>query len=97
MLSEDQFMERTPDLVAKIRKMREAALREMDKFTRVADYDVRHVVGQKPKELLSANQVAAKHPAVQKPAKVSVRPASNQAALEFPPAPIASDEGEEGA
>ena len=48
MLNEDQYMERTPDLVAKVRKMREAAEKEMNRFTRVADYDVRRVVGQKP-------------------------------------------------
>ena len=49
MPKEDQYMERTPDLIAKVRKLREAAQHEMDKFTRVADYDVRRVVGQKPK------------------------------------------------
>jgi len=41
MLNEDQYMERTPDLVARIRKLREAAEKEMDRFTRVSDYDVR--------------------------------------------------------
>jgi hypothetical protein len=46
MQSEDQYLDRTPDLVAKVRAMREAADREMDRFTRVADYDVRRVVGQ---------------------------------------------------
>jgi hypothetical protein len=51
MLNEDQYMDRTPDLVAKVRKLREAVEREMNKFTRVADYDVRRVVGQKPKAL----------------------------------------------
>ncbi len=49
MASEDQYMERTPDLVAKIRAMREAADKQMNRFTRVADYDVRRVVGQMPK------------------------------------------------
>lgn len=50
MLSEDQYLDRTPDLVAKVRKMREAAEKEMNRFTRAADYDVRRVVGRKPKE-----------------------------------------------
>ena len=45
MHTEDQYLDRTPDLVAKVRAMREAADREMDRFTRVADYDVRRVVG----------------------------------------------------
>jgi len=49
MLSEDQYMERTPDLVAKIRKLRETAEKEMNRFTRLADYDVRRVVGHGPK------------------------------------------------
>ncbi len=31
MLNEDQYMERTPDLVAKVRKMREAAEKEMNR------------------------------------------------------------------
>ena len=52
MLNEDQYMDRTPDLVAKVRKMREAAEKEMNRFTSVADYDVRRVVGQKPKGAL---------------------------------------------
>ncbi|WP_260705109.1 hypothetical protein [Edaphobacter flagellatus] len=47
MLNEDQYMERTPDLIAKVRQMREAAEKEMNRFTRLADYDVRRVVGQK--------------------------------------------------
>lgn len=47
MLNEDQYMERTPDLIAKVRQMREAAEKEMNRFTRLADYEVRRVVGQK--------------------------------------------------
>jgi hypothetical protein len=48
MLNEDQYMERTSDLIAKVRQMREAAEKEMNRFTRLADYDMRRVVGQKP-------------------------------------------------
>ena len=47
MLNEDQYTERTPDLIAKVRQMREAAEKEMNRFTRLADYDVRRVIGQK--------------------------------------------------
>jgi hypothetical protein len=47
MLNEDQYMERTSDLITKVRQMREAAEKEMNRFTRLADYDVRRVVGQK--------------------------------------------------
>jgi hypothetical protein len=42
-------MERNPDLVSKIRALREATEKEMNRFTRVADYDVRRVVGHGPK------------------------------------------------
>jgi hypothetical protein len=59
MASEDQYMERTPDLVAKIRAMREAADKQMNRFTRVADYDVRRVVGQKKSSTKSANTQTA--------------------------------------
>ena len=45
MLNEDQYLERTPDLVAKVRAMRKVAEKEMNRFTRVADYDLRRVVG----------------------------------------------------
>ncbi len=54
MQNEDQYMERTPDLIAKVRQMREAAEKEMNRFTRLADYDVRRVVGQKPADNVQA-------------------------------------------
>ncbi|HVB55488.1 MAG TPA: hypothetical protein VNE63_03520 [Candidatus Acidoferrales bacterium] len=47
MLNEDQYMERTSDLIVKVRQMRKAAEKEMNRFTRLADYDVRRVAGQK--------------------------------------------------
>jgi len=47
MQNDDQYMERTPDLIGKVRQMREAAEKEMNRFIRLADYDVRRVVGQK--------------------------------------------------
>ncbi len=34
MQNDDQYMERTPDLIAKVRQMREAAEKEMNRFTR---------------------------------------------------------------
>ena len=51
MQSEDQYLDRTPDLVAKVRAMREATDREMDHFTRMADYEVRRVVGHHPSSI----------------------------------------------
>ena len=44
---QDQYDDRTPDLIERIRKMRDAAQREMDKFGNPADYDTRKIVGQK--------------------------------------------------
>jgi hypothetical protein len=45
MHDDDQYLDRTPDLVARVRAMREVAQKEMDRFTCVSDYDVRCVVG----------------------------------------------------
>jgi hypothetical protein len=45
MHDDDQYLDRTPDLVARVRAMREVAQKQMDRFSRVSDYDVRSVVG----------------------------------------------------
>ena len=44
---QDHYDDRTPDLIERIRKMRDAAQREMDKFGNPADYDMRKIAGQK--------------------------------------------------
>jgi hypothetical protein len=49
MHTEDSALERTLDLVKKIRALRDQAQKEMDRFTDAGDYDVRRVVGRKPK------------------------------------------------
>jgi len=49
MHTDDSHIERTPDLVAKIRALRQQAEKEMDRFTGADDYDVRRVTGRKPK------------------------------------------------
>ena len=49
MHTEDSPLERTPDLVAKIRALRQQAEKDMERFTNVADYDVRRVTGRKPR------------------------------------------------
>ena len=90
MQTEDQYLDRTPDLVAKVRAMREAADREMDRFTRVADYDVRHVVGQGPK----ASPVS---PAVERPKRSVAKSAPAQTSIEFAPAPAERADDGEGA
>lgn len=70
MLNEDQYMERTPDLIAKVRQMREAAEKEMNRFTRLADYDVRRVVGQKTPD---APEPAMSQAAIEFPANATQR------------------------
>jgi hypothetical protein len=87
MQSEDQYLDRTPDLVAKVRAMREAAEKEMNRFTRVSDYDVRRVVGQGPTPAPVSVETIAAPPASERPKKSAAKSASVQPALEFPPAP----------
>ncbi|MBB6146751.1 hypothetical protein HNQ77_004732 [Silvibacterium bohemicum] len=90
MQSEDQYLDRTPDLVAKVRAMREAADREMDRFTCVADYDVRRIVGHGPK----APPVS---PAVERPKRSVAKSAPAQTSIEFAPAPAERADDGEGA
>jgi hypothetical protein len=94
MLNEDQYLDRTPDLVAKVRRMREAAEKEMNRFTRVADYDVRRVVGHGPKPALVSSETVSPSPASERPKKFAAKSASAQASLEFAPAP--REHGENG-
>lgn len=96
MLSEDQYMERTPDLIGKIREMREVAEKEMNKFTRVADYDVCRVVGQKPKASQVSEETPEPPPANERTKKLAAKSATAQASIEFSPAPaVRSDHGED--
>ena len=95
MQSEDQYAERTPDLVTKIRAMREAAEKEMNRFTRVADYDVRRVVGQKPKTSQVPEGTPLPPPANERTKKSAAMP-TTQTSIEFLPAPaVRSDHGED--
>ena len=93
MHTEDQYLDRTPDLVAKVRAMREAADREMDRFTRVADYDVRRVVGQGPKASPVSGETASPPPAAERPKKS----ATTQTSMAFAPAPSERADDGEGA
>ncbi len=97
MASEDQYMERTPDLVAKIRAMREAADKQMNRFTRVADYDVRRVVGQLPNALPVSDGTVLPSPPANRQRKASAKSANTQTAIDFAPAPpVRGDDGEAG-
>ena len=94
MLSEDQYLERTPDLVAKVRALREAAEKEMNRFTRVADYDVRHVVGQKPKASPHSLETAPPSHVGARPKKPAAKSATAQTSIEF--APASAERGDDG-
>jgi hypothetical protein len=94
MQTDDPF-ERAPDLVSNIRILREAAEREMNKFTNVADYDVRRVVGQKPKAQRKEGAAPPSTPANGRAKRKPARPSSNQAVIEFSPAPVQSGNQEE--
>ena len=97
MQSEDQYAERTPDLVAKVRAMREAAEKEMNRFTRVADYDARRVVGHKPKASPVSVETVPPSPAVERPKKSAAKSSTNQTSIEFMSAPAECGEDSEGA
>jgi hypothetical protein len=97
MLSEDQYLDRTPDLVAKVRAMREAAEKLMNRFTRVADYDVRRVVGQKPKASPVSGETVLPSLAVERPRRSTAKSASAQTSIEFAAAPAERGDDSEGA
>jgi hypothetical protein len=97
MHTEDQYLDRTPDLVAKVRAMREAADKEMDRFSCVADYDVRRVAGHGPKASpVSADTVPPSPPEV-RPKRSTSKSAAAQTSMEFAPAPVERGEDGEGA
>lgn len=97
MQSEDQYLDRTPDLVAKIRAMREAAEKQMNRFTSVADYDVRRVVGHAPKTAPVSDETVVPSPAPKRTKKAATKSATDQVSMEFPPAPAECDDDGEDA
>ena len=94
MLNEDQYMERTPDLVTKVRAMREAAEKQMNRFTRVADYDARRVVGHGPKSAPVSVEPGSPAPSVERLKRSAEKSSTAQTAIEFIPAP--AERGDDG-
>jgi hypothetical protein len=98
MLDHDSpYDDRSPDLIARVRKMREAAERRMNAFGKIADYDVRRVVCHKSQASQQAAEVIAVTP--QQSAKEEKLAASKklktpQAVLEFPLPSVSSNEPE---
>ena len=77
---EEHYLERTPDLIAKIRAMREEMQKQMDRFTSAEDYDVRRVVGHGPPPKPVPAKVVPPSPSA-KTAEPSAVP--EQTAIEF--------------
>jgi hypothetical protein len=94
MQSEEQYMERTSDLVAKVRAMRAAAQKEMDRFTHVADYDVRRVVGLAPKASPVSAETVLPPVLEGRPRRSPSKSASRQTLIKPSPAP--SEPGDNG-
>ena len=87
MLNEDQYVERTPDLVAKVRAMRHAAEKEMNRFTCLTDYDSRRIVGHGPKAAPVSDETVPSPSTVERPKRSSVKLPPAQTSIEFAPAP----------
>ena len=94
MQSEDQYVERTPDLIAKIRALRETAEKEMNRFTRVADYDVRRVVGQKAKASPISVETVPPSTAGERARKPAAKSSTVQTSIHF--APASAKRGDDG-
>ena len=96
MQSENQYMERTPDLVTKIRKLREAAEKQMNRFTCVADYDLRRVVGHGSKSVPVSDETVSPSSVSVRPKKSATKPITNQVQIEFAPAPAKQGDDSKG-
>ena len=98
MLDHDSpYDDRSPDLIARVRKMREAAERRMNAFGKTADYDVRRVVGHKSQASQQSAEVSAATPqqsAKEEKQTASKKRKSPQSVLEFPLQSQPSDEPE---
>ncbi len=74
--------------------MRETADKQMNRFTRVADYDVRRVVGQMPTTPPVSNETVLPSPPVSRQKKSSAKSATSQTAIDFAPSP--PERGDDG-
>jgi hypothetical protein len=97
MLDHDSpYDDRSPDLIARVRKMREAAGRRMNAFGKIADYDVRRVVcHQSQPSPQPAEAVATPQPSAKEEKQLTLkRQKTAQAVLDFPLASVSSEEPE---
>ena len=94
MQLDDSSLDRTPDLISKIRKLREVAEKEMNRFTSAADYDVRRVVGQKPRTEAPAEVAASVATEGARAKKRSAKTSADQTVIEFSPSP--QEHGDDG-
>ena len=98
MLDHDSpYDDRSPDVIARVRKMREVAERRMNAFGRIADYDVRSVVCHKSQVSQQPAEATATTPqqsAKEEKQATSKNQKTPQAVLEFPLPPVSSNEPE---
>jgi hypothetical protein len=87
MYTEDSPLERTPDLIAKIRALREQAEKQMEQFTHADDYDIRCVIGRKP--------TAEPSPTIN-PKKKLGKKTTDQTSMDFASAPAEHNTGNRG-
>ena len=55
---EDKFLDRTPDMVARIRAAKEAARREMESFGDISEYEITTLQGLKQSQSEEVSQTA---------------------------------------
>ena len=77
--------------------MREVAEKEINRFTCVADYDVRRITGQKPKVAPVSVGIVPSSPAVERRKKFAAKPSTAQTSIEFTPAHAELGDSEEEA
>ena len=95
MQLDDSSLDRTPDLISKIRKLREVAEKEMNRFTSAADYDVRRVVGQKSRTEVPAQVATSVATVGARAKKRTAKESADQTVIEFSPAPQEHGDDEE--
>jgi hypothetical protein len=83
MQTEDQYLDRTTDLVAKVRVMREAAEKQMNRFTKIDDYDVRRVVGQGPKSAPGPSEAILPDSVSERAKRPAAKSTTTQTSIDF--------------
>jgi hypothetical protein len=83
MQTEDQYLDRTTDLVAKVRAMREAAEKQMNRFTKIDDYDVRCVVGRNSKSAPGPSEANSPDSVSERAKRSAAKSTTTQTSIDF--------------